>query len=187
MPTEFPYVEVPPTLLPIVGDRDDGTRVYRKRAPQEAAETWHQLIYRIAGQTVSPGGVLMYCPVSRAAVYKRMQEGKLTAFNFYQIGRPLKFFGGLIKEREMPFCYIPVSEAKAWRVELEERALAQGKITKQELEEARRRGNWAHQILAHGKMTAEELEGLKPDDEGHFLDWDSKWHKGLRKKSGEKK
>lgn len=187
MPTDFPFVEVPEHLLPIIGERDGGTRIYRKRGPSEASETWHELIYRIAGPTVSPGGVLMYCPVSRAAVYKRMKEGKLTAFNFYPMGPKTRFFGGLVKFREMPYCYIPVSEAKAWRTELEERALAQGKVTKKELEEARRAGEWAEKILEHGKLTPEDLQGLKPDVDGFFLEWDSRWAREQKRKAKEAK
>ena len=182
MPTAFPFVEVPPTLLPIIGEQDGDTRIYRKRAPQEDAALWHEVVAQVAGSTVSPGGVLMYCPVSRAAVYKRMQEGKLTAFNFYPTGERTSFFGGLIRVREMPYCYIPVSEAKAWRKELEERALAQGKITQADLDEAKRSDEWVYKILKHGKMPIEELEGEKPDPDGDLLAWNSKFQKAQKKK-----
>lgn len=187
MPTPFPYVEVPPELLPIVGERDGDTRVYRKRGPGEESATWHEVIWRIAGPTVSPGGVLMYCPISRAAVYKRMKDGKLTAFNYYVTGKKAGFFGGFIGFRETPYCYIPVSEAKAWRAELEERALEQGKVTKKELDEAREhyRG-WIYKILQNTDVTVRDLEGEKPDPHGDFLDWDSKWHRQLKKKGGKK-
>jgi hypothetical protein len=184
MPTEFPFVVVPEKLLPIIGEPDEGTRVYRKRAAQEDAALWHEVVANVAGGTVSPGGVLMFCPVSRAAVYKRMQDGKLTAFNFYPTGRKTKFFGGLISVREMPYCYIPVSEAKAWRKELEERAVAQGKITQAELDAAKREGGWVYKILEHAKMSVEELEGKKPDPDGFFLELDSKQHKASKKKKG---
>lgn len=119
----------------------------------------------------------MYCPVSRAAVYKRMKEGKLTAFNYYPVEDRASFFGGLITVRERPYCYIPVSEAIAWRNELEERALAQGKITKQQLEEAAKKGEWAYEILQHAGITLADLQGVKPDPDGHFLDWNSRWAK----------
>ena len=129
----------------------------------------------------------MYCPVSRAAVYKRIKEGKLTAFNYYPTTQKSKLFASLLGVREMPFCYIPVSEAKAWRNELEERALAQGRITVKELEDARKKGDWVYQVLEHGNITLEELQGLKPDTDGYFLEWDSKWHRGHKPKKGGQK
>jgi len=184
MPTEFPYVVVPEKLLPIIGEQDGDSRVYRKRAPQEDAALWYEVVSKIAGPSVSPGGVLMYCPVSRAAVYKRIQEGKLTAFNFYPSGRKTKFFGGLISVREMPYCYIPVSEVKAWRKELEERAISQGKISQDDLDEAKRNGEWVYKILEHAKMPVEELEGENPDPDGELLEWDSKFQRAQKKKKG---
>lgn len=187
METRFPFVEVPPRLLRIIGERVGDTRVYRKKGPQEEAALWHEVVYWVAGPTVSPGGVLMYCPVSRAAVYKRMKEGKMTAFNFYPSGRKTKFFGGLISVREMPYCYIPISEAKAWRRELEERAVAQGKISREELGRARRTSEWVYKVLAYGEMTPEELQGAKPDRDGFFLEWDSKWQREQLKKWGKKR
>lgn len=184
MSTGFPFLEVPPELAPVLGDRDRDSRVYRKKGSPEEAGAWFDLVSSVAGATVSPGGVLMYCPVSRAAIYKRMKEGKLTAFNFYPSEAPTKFFAGLLRGREMPYCLIPVSEAKAWRVELEERALASGKISAKELEEANKRGDWVYRVLEHGKISLEELQGLKPDPDGLFLGWNSRWHKKHRSKKG---
>src|SRR5205085_9763936 len=39
---------------------------------------WFELLTEIIEPSVSPGGVGMYCPASRAAVYKRIKEGKLS-------------------------------------------------------------------------------------------------------------
>jgi hypothetical protein len=65
----------------------------------------------------------MYAPVSRAAVHKRMKEGKLTAFT-YQVTHNVKTFWGTEREaRATPFVYIPSSECKAWGREIEERHL----------------------------------------------------------------
>lgn len=118
---------------------------------------WFDLITELIGPSVSPGGVGMYCPVSRAAVYKRMQDGKLSAFLFHVTHRRTTLFGVNKIVRDSPYCYIPVSEARAWRAELEERA------------------------LKHGVITQEELEGAKPDWNGEFLEWrDKKERMGLR-------
>ena len=185
MPTDFPFVVVPPELLPVIGERDGDSRVYRKRGPAEDSGLWYEIVSRFAGPSVSPGGVIMYCPVSRAAIYKRMQDGNLTAFNYYPTGKKTRYFGGLFVEREMPYCYIPISEAKAWRKELEERALARGKTTHAELDEARRRGQLAYNLLEG--LNADEFEGKKPDPDGRMLEWDSKWQKEQRKKKGRAK
>ncbi len=69
-----------------------------------------------------PGGAAVYAKVSRAAVYKRMKTGGLTAFCFHIIGKTKTIFGGERKLKEWPLCYIPSSECKAWGAELDERA-----------------------------------------------------------------
>ena len=148
--TEFPYLEVPVEFLPIVGESDEGTRVYRRDGAREECGPWFDVVSEIAGESVSPGGVGMYCPVSRAAVYKRMKKGKLTAFLSHVTYHKTTLFGGERKVRERPYCYIPASECRAWAKELEERALMQGRIT------------------------ADELEGAKPDWHGEFMDWKNK-------------
>ena len=156
MATNFPYLEIPPELTRVIGERDGASRVYRKRGSQEESAAWFDAITQIVGPTVSPGGVGMYCPVSRAAVYKRIKEGKLSSFNFFVTEKKTKLFGGLFVAREMPYSFIPVSEAQAWRSELEKRAIAQGKVTR------------------------EELEGSKPDWDGFFLEWNLRWATSAR-------
>ena len=97
----------------------------------------------------------MYCPASRAAVYKRIQEGRLSIFLFHVTYRKTTLFGKNKILRENPYGYVPVSEARAWRRELEERAVRLGVITD------------------------EELEGAKPDWHGEFLQW-----KGRKERMG---
>jgi hypothetical protein len=150
VPTDFPFVEIPEELEAIVGKRKPGTRIYRRDGSQEESSVWFDLLTEIIGPSVSPGGVGMYCPVSRAAVYKRIKEGKLSIFLFHVTYRKTTLFGKNKILRDHPYGYIPASEARAWREELEERALSQGTIT------------------------AEELEGAKPDWHGEFLSWQNK-------------
>jgi hypothetical protein len=150
MPTKFPFVEIPEELEGIVGKRDPGTRIYRRDGSQEESSVWFDLLTEIIGPSVSPGGVGMYCPVSRAAVYKRIKEGKLSIFLFHVTHRKTTLFGKNRILRDNPYGYIPASEARAWREELEERALSQGTIT------------------------AEELEGARPNWSGEFLQWRNK-------------
>lgn len=95
----------------------------------------------------------MFAPVSRAAVYKRLTEGRLTAFSFHVRKYSKTLFGRERMERETPFVFIPVSECKAWGEEIRERM-------------AKRDG-----------ITTEELEGPRPDWVGDFWEWRSKWRK----------
>ncbi|MFN0126287.1 MAG: hypothetical protein ACKV19_06335 [Verrucomicrobiales bacterium] len=83
-------------------------------------------------------------------MYKRLKEGKLTIFLFYVTHRKTTLFGKNKILRGEPYGHVPVSECRAWRAELEERAVAQGRITQ------------------------EELEGSKPDWHGEFLRWQNK-------------
>lgn len=150
MQTDFPFVEISEELYSVLGKPDPGTRVYRRDGSQEESAAWYDLLHEVIGASVSPGGVGMICPASRAAVYKRMKEGKLSAFLFHVTHRTTTLFGENKILRESPYIYVPVSEARAWRQELEERAIKQGVITD------------------------EELEGAKPDWHGDFLDWRNK-------------
>src|SRR6266404_5941961 len=147
MQTGFPFVEIPTELEVIIGKRKAGTRIYRRDGSQEESAAWFDLLTLIIGPSVSPGGVGMYCPASRAAVYKRINEGKLSIFLFHVTYRKTTLFGKNKILRDNPYGYIPVSEARAWRRELEARALQQGAITE------------------------EELEGANPDWHGEFLQW----------------
>jgi hypothetical protein len=145
--TDFPYCRIPDRLLAIIGFPDAGSRIYRRDGSQEESAAWFDALTDIVGPTVSPGGVGMYCPVSRAAVYKRVKEGNLSMFLFHVTHRKTTLFGKTKTLRDTPYGYIPVSEARAWRAELEERAIRQGVITR------------------------EELEGSRPDWAGEFMEW----------------
>jgi len=150
MSTAFPFVEIPEELYPVVGTPDPGLRIYRRDGSQEECSVWFDVITEFLGSSVSPGGVGMYCPVSRAAVYKRMKEGKLSAFLFHVTHRKTTLFGKNKILRDSPYIFVPVIEARAWRDELEERAVKQGLITQ------------------------DEMEGAKPDWHGDFLEWRNK-------------
>lgn len=153
MSTDFPFVEIPNEMEPFIGKRDEGTHIYRKDGPEEECAPWFDLLTDLIGPSVSPGGVGMYAPVSRAAVHKRIKEGKLSMFLFHVTHKRTTLFGKSKTTRESPFGYIPCSEAKAWGKEIEARAVRQGVIT------------------------AEELEGSKPDWHGEFMEWRNKWER----------
>ena len=146
----FPYVEIPKEVASVVGKCDEGTRMYRKEGSDEEAAHWFEAMEDIVGKAVSPGGVNMFCPVTRAAVHKRMKEGRLSAFLFHCTRTKKSWLGKERVMRERPFILIPVSEAKAWKEELEKEALRRGYVSK------------------------EELEGNEPDWHGEFLLWKNK-------------
>jgi len=160
MDIDFQNVEVPDEALAALGQPDPDSRVYRAEGPEEESGPWFEAVTAIAGACVSPGGCGMFAPVSRAAVYKRIKEGKLTSFCFHVTSTRVSIFGKKRKVREMPYIYIPAVELKAWAAELEER------------------------IIRLGRISREELEGNKPDWEGDFWDWESKWRKERLKKQG---
>jgi hypothetical protein len=151
MSTGFPFLSIPSELRGVFGEPVLGTRLYHREGPQEETSFWADALFKLAGPCVSPGGVSMYAPVSRAAVHKRLKEGKLTGFFFHITHRKRNFFGVDLSTRELALGYIPVSECKAWKTELEQRAIEQGVITD------------------------EELAGDKPDWHGDFLRWNSRW------------
>ncbi len=95
----------------------------------------------------------MYCPVSRAAVHRRVKDGKLSLFLFHVTENKTGLFRRGREVRRMPYGYIPVSECKAWKKEFEDRA------------------------VRHEEISREDLEGAKPDWDGEFIQWDSRWQR----------
>jgi hypothetical protein len=153
MPTAFPFVPLPEKLRTIIGEPDPDTRLYRQVGSKEECGAWFDAISEEIGQTVSPGGVSMYAKVSKAATYKRIKEGRLTAFCFHEVEIRKGFLGGSKKVQKSPFIYVPVSEAKAWGKELQAR------------------------LQAGETLYREDIEGEEPDFCGDFFEWDSKWRK----------
>jgi hypothetical protein len=119
MSTEFPFLKVTPEMKGLVGKRQPGTRIYRREGTyQEAGEQAVALDKVFNDSFVSPGGVIMFVPVSRAAFYKRMNEGRLTVFCFHVVKDEKTFFGKVRKAKSTPFVWIPVSELEAWAEEI---------------------------------------------------------------------
>ncbi len=153
MAPELPrIISIPDDIRHVFGECVPDTRMYRAEGPEGTSGPWYEAVCEIGGRCVSPGGASMFAPVSRAAVHKRVKEGKLTAFCFYVTKTRKSIFGKQRKSRETPLVYIPVCELKLWAEELEER------------------------MINLGRVTREEIEGDKPDWEGNFWQWQSKWH-----------
>ena len=122
MTTDFPYLKVTPEMKNVVGKGDKGARIYRREGSYKEAGKWFlQLDALFNDRFVSPGGVAMFVPVSRAAVHKRMKEGRLTAFCFHVVHEEKTFFGNVRKAKATPFVCIPISECKAWATEIGEK------------------------------------------------------------------
>ena len=121
MSTETTIVEITKKDEEIVGTPDEGTRIYRQEGSEEDCAKWFEYICERWDTTVSPGGVHMYVPVSRAAVHKRMKTGKLTGFFYHVTHRERTFFGSDRKVKDQPYIFIPVLECKAWAAEVAKR------------------------------------------------------------------
>ena len=147
MNKDFKYLEVPVGLEPVVGKPDPDTRIYRREGSDEDSGPWFDaLCEHFPGEGfVSPGGVGMYAPVSRSGVYKRLKEGKMTAFCFHVVEAKRSIFGYQDKLKKRPYVYIPVSECKAWGQDLRARP-------------------------DRKEAYLEAAGGEKPDHEGEFLD-----------------
>jgi hypothetical protein len=122
MITDFPFVTVPQQFAALIGVADPGTRIFRAEGDHGAMRRWFDSLCEHIGPCVSPGGAAVYAKVSRAAVYKRMKAGGLTAFCFHITGKTKTLFGKEKKLKQWPLVYIPVAECKAWGSELDERA-----------------------------------------------------------------
>ena len=123
MATDFPYLQMTtPERKKLVGKPDKDTRIYRREGTYKESGEWCVEMDEVfEDKFVSPGGVGMFVPVSRAAVHKRMKEGRLTALCFHVVHDEKTFFGNVRKAKATPFVFIPVSECKAWAKEIEEK------------------------------------------------------------------
>jgi hypothetical protein len=115
----FPFVEIPEHLKEIIGVPDPGTRLYRAYGTEEDGSKWSDAVFDIChgDGCVSPGGVAMYARVSRPGVHQKLKAGGLTGFVFHVETNAL-FGRKKLSANAMFYCYIPVSECKAWTQEL---------------------------------------------------------------------
>ena len=120
---EFPFIEVPKDLRKLVGEPTPGTRAYRREGTHAECGQWiEDLGLHYQGDVgISPAGVTMFVPVQRAAVHKRIKEGKLTAFFFYITRNENTFFGTKRKVKLRPYIMLSLSECKAWAAEMKRR------------------------------------------------------------------
>jgi hypothetical protein len=124
MNIEFPFVNVPPEAREVVGEATPGTRFYRREGSDEDCAGWFEGLMELFKGDVglSPGGAVMFVPVSRAAVHKRLREGRLTGFAYYVTSQGKSLWGKPRKVKEAPYLVLSVSECKAWAKELKRKA-----------------------------------------------------------------
>ena len=80
---QFPFIEVPKELRALVGEPTPGTRAYRREGSFKECGEWLEKLgeYYKGDVGLSTSSVVLSFPL-RASVYKRIKEGKLTAFFF---------------------------------------------------------------------------------------------------------
>ncbi len=129
------YVKISPDLHRYLGDPKPATLIYQKSGSQEEAGRWFDTVTAAVGPTISLGAVQLYCPVSRSALHERMDRGRLTVFEFTVTERRTNFLGINKTIKKEPFAYVPVSECRSWRKDIEERARERG-MTEREMTKA---------------------------------------------------
>jgi len=112
--------------LAILGEQKPGTLVYSREGSLEKVAAWYDRISVRFGATVSLGGVMMYCPVSRSALHERIDRGGLTVFEFNVTERKTNLLGSLKTVFRKTYSYVPIAELHAWRKDIEVRAKAKG-------------------------------------------------------------
>jgi hypothetical protein len=117
----FPFIEIPEHLKRKIGVPDPGTRLYRAYGTEEEESEWADAVFEIChgDGSVSPGGAAGYARVSRPGVHKKLKTGGLTGFVFHVTKDSILFKGKKKLSANANFyCFIPVSECKAWAKEL---------------------------------------------------------------------
>lgn len=134
MKEKIPFVVIPKKYVGIVGEPDPGSRLFKAVGTREDLIKWIAIVDEICGDqgNVSPGGAAAIAGVTRAAVHKRLKEGRLTGFCFYVVKTKkliveIKYLEELGRAN---ICDIPVSECVDWAKSIDLR-----KSTKTDLEE----------------------------------------------------
>jgi len=125
---EIKYASFPRAANEFFGDHLDEQRIYEKHGGKEEFRSWVDALAEYIGPVVTVGNAAGYVGVSRAAVYKRLHGGKLTAFSFI-------FEDTGSGDSSTDMC-VPLSELRRWR-ELRTSAIEELKrqIAEEEIEE----------------------------------------------------
>lgn len=119
MITNDGVVIIPSAFEHLIGSPTAGTRIYRTEGDHSHMRRWFDGLCQHIGPCISPGAAALYTRVSRAAVYKRMKAGGLTAFCFKITSASRTASRSEKRLKEFPLIYIPVEECKAWSDDLD--------------------------------------------------------------------
>lgn len=124
---EHEYIRVPRSVARMGQGRDEGKRVYRMFGDFEDFREWYKTVTgKIEGGVVPLTWVPHYVGATRAAVYKRAKEGRLTAFVFQVEAKGLlhRVFDETAKNQ---YVLVPMEEVKTWAREMDERREAKAR------------------------------------------------------------
>jgi hypothetical protein len=117
-------IEIPEELKEKLGEVDPETLIYRKSGTDLEYREWFETVIEVTGgKVVSPGGVQMYCNVSRAGVHKKIKNGGITAFCFHVTKTLRTLFGEADYIGKTPYMYIPIYDLQEWEKELRQKKL----------------------------------------------------------------
>jgi hypothetical protein len=169
---QFPFIEVPKEILPVVGEPTPGTRAYRREGTYKECGEWFEFLgeYYKGDVGLSTSGVIMFVPVSRAGVHKRIMAGKLTAFFFYVTHEETRLFGAKRKAKERPFILVSVNECKAWAEEMKRKVGFVDDPNETPFFESKRlfmEGGWDEPASEKEEKEADEFVNKDPKDKGN--------------------
>ncbi len=117
-------IEIKEKFKEMLGEVDPGTLIYRRSGTDLEYRKWFETVIEITGgKVVSPGGIQMYCNVSRAAAHKKINNGGITAFCFHVTKIEEAIFGEKSYICKTPYMLIPIYDLQEWEKELREKKL----------------------------------------------------------------
>jgi hypothetical protein len=169
---QFPFIKVPKELHKFIGEPTPGTRAYRREGTFKECGEWFEFLaeYYKGDVGLSTSGVIMFVPVSRAGVHKRIKEGNLTAFFFYITHEETRPFGAKRTAKERPFILVSVSECKAWAEEMKRKVGFVDDPQESLLAESKRlllKGGGDEPTSEKEEKGAEEFVNRDPKDKGN--------------------
>lgn len=107
---DIEYVVFPRSVVHLFGQRAPGYRIYSRSGGIDDYRSWVHALAEHVGLVLSSGEAATYLGITRAAVWRRMNQGKLTTFNFYLA--PIEVNGDLVV-KSLDAC-VPLKELRQW-------------------------------------------------------------------------
>ena len=157
---DFEYVAFPRSAADIFCKRTPFRRIYKKQGGADEYRAWVDALAEHVGPVLSTGEAAVYVGVTRAAVWKRMNSGHLTAFCF-----SLQVSDGKKAKRlsDMDVCMV-LSELRQWR---DFRVARKAEIERMEQEEKESDQNFKGiEAWKKEEMLKEKQDRLEADEMG---------------------